>query len=200
MSVGAGAFSERALAQRISAGPWPATVTVVLAAVLFGTWSLTGRVLTFNPELLIPSAIGLPFGIPPLRAVPLGATTWGYWFVDVLAAVVMAAVVWAQLSRGARRPFLAGLFATVLGVAVGNLVRIVFLSFETHQGLGTYALALLLGLVVSVLWGAVVGVCVGLVHLLDRRLRGPAEPEPKPKPKPKANAKSPRSRTEVGSR
>ncbi|WP_430331553.1 hypothetical protein [Rhodococcus sp. ACT016] len=175
MSDDHGAFSARALVRRIAAGPWPATLTVLLASALFGTWSITGRILTFNPELLIPSAIGLPFGIPPLRLFPLGDTTWAFWFVDVLAAIVMVAVVWTRLLPHRQRPFLAGLFATVLGVAAGNLVRIVFLSFETHQGLGTYVLALALGLLVSALWGLVVGVVVGLVHLLDGRLRQPAE-------------------------
>jgi len=179
MSDEHGAFSATALVRRIQAGPWPATVTVLLASVLFGMWSLTGRILTFNPELLIPSAIGLPFGIPPLRLFPLGDTTWSFWFVDVVAALAMIAVVWTRLAGSRQRPFLAGLLATMLGVVVGNLVRIVYLSFETHQGLGTYAAALVLGLVVSVLWGAVVGLVVGLVHLLDRRLRRPAEAETK---------------------
>ncbi|GAB2658603.1 hypothetical protein ABI214_06365 [Prescottella soli] len=171
MSDEHGAFSARALVRRIPAGPWPAAVTVLLAAMLFGTWSLAGRILTFNPELLVPSAIGLPFGIPPLRVSPLGDTTWTFWLVDVVAALAMVAVVWAQLVRSPRRPFVAGLLATMLGVIVGNLVRIVFLSFETHQGLGTYALAVVLGVIVSALWGAAVGLVVGPVHLLDRRLR-----------------------------
>lgn len=191
MSVQSGAFSARPLIQRIAAGPWPATATLVLASILFGAWSITGRVLTSNPELLIPSAIGLPFGVPPLRLFPLGDTTWTFWFVDVVAALAMTAVVWARLAGSRRRPFLAGLVATMLGVATGNLVRIVYLSFETHQGLGTYTLALLLGLVVSALWGAVVGVFVGLVHLLDHRLRSPAEPSPKAEPsRPRAGAGS----------
>ncbi|MGF7121170.1 hypothetical protein [Rhodococcus sp. AG1013] len=64
----------------------------------------------------------------------------------------------------------------MVGVAVGNLVRIVFLSFETHQGIGTYALALLLGLVVSAIWGAVVGLIVGGVQALDARIRQTVEP------------------------
>lgn len=182
MSVQSGAFSARPLIQRIGAGPWPATATLVLTSILFGAWSITGRILTFNPELLIPSAIGLPFGIPPLRLFPLGDTTWTFWVVDVVAALVMVAVAWTQLAGSRRRPFLAGLLAAVLGVAVGNLIRIVFLSFETHQGPGTYALAVLLGTVVSVLWGAVVGLFVGLGHLVDRRLRRPAEPVPKTRP------------------
>ncbi|PTR30301.1 hypothetical protein C8K36_102149 [Rhodococcus sp. OK519] len=178
MSVQSGAFSARPSIQRIGAGPWPATATLVLASIVFGVWSITGRILTFNPELLIPSAIGLPFGIPPLRLYPLGDTTWSFWLVDVVAALVMVAVAWAQLIGGRRRPFLVGLLAAVLGVVVGNLIRVVFLSFETHQGLGTYALAVLLGTIVSALWGAVVGLPVGLAHLLDRRLRRPAEPAP----------------------
>ncbi|MGO4204725.1 hypothetical protein AB4Z09_23865 [Rhodococcus sp. TAF43] len=64
----------------------------------------------------------------------------------------------------------------MVGVAVGNLVRIVFLSFETHQGIGTHALALLLGLVVSAIWGAVVGLIVGGVQALDARIRQTVEP------------------------
>lgn len=191
MSVQSGAFSARPLIRRIAAGPWPASTTLVLASILFGAWSITGPVLTFNPELLIPSAIGLPFGIPPVRLFPLGDTPWTFWFVDVAAVVVMIAVAWTQLSGSRRRPFLTGLLATVLGVATGNLVRIVYLSFETHQGLGTYALAVLLGLVVAALWGTVLGVFVGLVQLLDHRLRPPAEPAPKAEPaRPRAEAGS----------
>ncbi|WFR71918.1 hypothetical protein P9209_25225 [Prescottella defluvii] len=182
MSDEHGTLSARALVRRIPAGPWPAAVTVLLASMLFGIWSLAGRILTFNPELLVPSAIGLPFGIPALRISPLGDTTWSFWFIDVVSALAMVAVVWAQLVRSPRRPFLAGLLATILGVMVGNLVRIVFLSFETHQGLGTYALAVLLGMIVSALWGAAVGLVVGLVHMLDRRLRRPAKPAPKSRP------------------
>lgn len=182
MSVQNGAFSVRPLVARIAAGPWPATATLVLVSILFGAWTITGRVLTFNPELLIPSAIGLPFGIPPLRLFPLGDTTWTFWTVDTLAALAMIAVVWARLRREVRRPFLAGLLATVLGVAAGNLVRIVFLSFETHQGIGTYVIALLLGLLISALWGAVVGLLVGSAHLIDHRLRRTTEPTTQAEP------------------
>ncbi|WP_241665845.1 hypothetical protein [Prescottella subtropica] len=176
MAVRSGAFSATPLVQRIVAGPWPATAALLVVAILSGTWSITGRALTFTPELLIPSAIGVPFGIPSLRAVPLGGTTWSFWLVDVAAVLVMAAILWTRLRHRTRRPFLAAWGATVLAVCAGNLVRIVFTSFVTHQGLGSYTLTVLLGLLVSALWGAVVGLLVGVVHLLDvrRRTREPS--------------------------
>lgn len=178
MSVRSGSFSATPLVQRITTGPWPATATLVIVSALFGTWSLTGRVVTFTPELLIPSAIGVPFGIPPLGLFPLGGTTWTFWLVDVVAALVMIAIAWTRLSGDAKRPFLAALAATILAVVVGNLVRIVYVSVETHQSLGAYALTLLLGLAVAALWGLAVGLPVAVVQALDRRSRRTPESAP----------------------
>ncbi|MFC4605666.1 hypothetical protein [Rhodococcus kronopolitis] len=158
-------------------GPWAGTVTAAVISVLFGTWTLTGTALTYLPELLVPSALGLPFGVPPLRLTPLGETTTGSWAVDVLAALVMIAVVWMRLVNSARlhpaggvaRAFWAGLGATVIGVVAGNLVRIVYLSFVLNEGPGSYLASLAGGALVSALWGAAIGVAVGIAHALARR-------------------------------
>ncbi|MFI6429912.1 hypothetical protein [Rhodococcus oryzae] len=166
--------------------PWPAVATLAAISVLFGVWSITGAVLTRIPELLVPSAIGLPFGIPPLRLVPLGETTATNWLVDCAAALVMLAVVWMRLSDSARRhsgggvgrAFSAGLGATVIGVLAGNLIRTVYLSFVLQEGPGAYLASLVGGALVSAVWGAIVGLFVGAAHALARRIsRGTAAQE-----------------------
>lgn len=162
----------------VPTGPWAGTVTVAVISALFGTWTLTGTALTYLPALLVPSALGLPFGVPPLRLTPLGETTTGSWAVDVIAALVMIAVVWMRLvsssrlhpAGGVARAFWAGLGATVIGVVAGNLVRIVYLSFVLHEGPGAYLASLVGGALVSVLWGAVVGVAVGVAHAIARQV------------------------------
>lgn len=149
-----------------------------MISVLFGTWTLTGTALTYLPALLVPSALGLPFGVPPLRLTPLGETTTGSWAVDVIAALVMIAVVWMRLVDSARlhptggvaRAFWAGLGATVIGAVAGNLVRVVYLSFVLHEGPGSYLASLLGGAVVAAAWGAVVGAVVGAVQALARKV------------------------------
>ena len=144
------------------------------------------RLLTRVPELLVPSAIGLPFGIPALRLFPLGETTTTNWLVDCAAALVMLAVVWMRLTDSARRnpdggvgrAFWAGLGATVIGVLAGNLIRTVYLSFVLQEGPGAYLASLVGGALVSAVWGAIVGLFVGAVHALARRIsRGTAAPD-----------------------
>ncbi|SEL86554.1 hypothetical protein [Rhodococcus maanshanensis] len=166
--------------------PWPAVAALAVISVLFGVWSITGAVLTRLPELLVPSAIGLPFGIPALRLFPLGETTITNWLVDCAAALVMLAVVWMRLVNSARRhpgggvgrAFSAGLGATVIGVLAGNLIRTVYLSFVLQEGPGAYLASLVGGALVSVLWGAIVGLFVGAANALARRIsRDAAAPE-----------------------
>ncbi|WP_051637622.1 hypothetical protein [Rhodococcus sp. UNC363MFTsu5.1] len=166
--------------------PWPGVAALAVISVLFGLWSITGAVLTRFPELLVPSAIGLPFGIPALRLFPLGETTTINWLVDCAAALVMLAVVWMRLVNSARRhpgggvgrAFSAGLGATVIGVLAGNLIRTVYLSFVLQEGPGAYLASLVGGALVSVLWGAIVGLFVGAANALARRItRGAAAPE-----------------------
>ncbi|MFD4179554.1 hypothetical protein [Rhodococcus sp. NPDC058514] len=156
--------------------PWPGVVTLAAISALCGAWSITGAVLTQLPELLVPSAIGLPFAIPTLRLSPLGETTTAYWLVDCAAALVMIAVVWMRLVNSARRhpgggagrAFAAGLGATVIGVLVGNLIRTVYLSFVLQEGPGAYLASLLGGALMSLLWGAIVGLFVGAAQAIAR--------------------------------
>ncbi|MFD4291961.1 hypothetical protein ACFWPA_04650 [Rhodococcus sp. NPDC058505] len=151
----------------------PATLTAAVLTVVAGIWTITGTVVTYVPTLLVPSALGLPFAVPALRAWPLGRTTPGSWLVDVLAALVLIAVVAVRLARPARsraRAFGAGVGATVVGMLAANLIRVVYTSFVVHAGPGTYALMVLGGALVAVLWGAAAGLAVGAVHAATFRV------------------------------
>ncbi|MFC7448630.1 hypothetical protein [Rhodococcus daqingensis] len=161
-----------------SRAPWTAVATLAVISVLSGVWSITGAILTELPELLVPSAIGLPFGIPALRLFPLGETTTTNWLVDCAAALVMIAVAWMRLVNSARRhpgggagrAFWAGLGATVIGVLAGNLIRTVYLSFVLQEGPGAYVASLVGGALVSLIWGTIVGLLVGAAHAIARRI------------------------------
>lgn len=145
----------------------PATATAAALTVVAGIWPLTGTVVTHLPTLLVPSALGLPFAVPALRLWPLGQTTVGYWLMDVLAALVLIAVVAVRLSRPSAsrtRALAAGLGASVLGMLAANLIRTVYLSFVVHAGLGTYLFELLGGALVALGWGLLAGLVVGAVH------------------------------------
>ncbi|GAA4477447.1 hypothetical protein GCM10023094_19720 [Rhodococcus olei] len=154
-------------ADPVPSRPLPAAATALAVTVLAGVWPLTGTVMTYVPALLVPSAIGLPFAVPALRPWPLGRTTTGHWLVDLLAALVLIAVVAVRLTRpvaGPWRAFAAGVGATVVGMVAANLIRSVYLSFVEHAGLGTYLFALLGGAALAVIWGTAAGILVGAVH------------------------------------
>lgn len=149
-----------------------AAAALAAISILLGFWPLTGLWLASLPELLVPSAIGLPFALPPLRLFPLGETTRLYWAFDVLAACTMIGIVFLSLnSTTKRRPqsrrwraFLAGVGATVAGASVGNIIRIVFLSFASHHNLATYVAAVVATVVITSIWAVIAGILVGAVY------------------------------------
>ncbi|NLE82370.1 MAG: hypothetical protein GX610_22895 [Rhodococcus sp.] len=160
-----------------SPAPWLAVATLTAISAAFGAWSLAGTILTELPELNVPSAIGLPLGLPALRPSPLGETTTTGWLVESAAALVMITVAWTRLTNSARRhpsggpgrAFWAGLGATVVGALAGNLVTVVYMSFVVHSGPAAYVTSLIGGALVSLIWGVVVGVVVGTAHAIARR-------------------------------
>ncbi|OYD71887.1 hypothetical protein [Rhodococcus sp. OK302] len=176
MSANEVAFSQTTQVRSLRLPAVSAAATVAAISALLGFWPLTGRWLTSMPEALVPSAIGLPFAVPPLRLFPLGETTWLYWAVDVLAAFVMIGIVllylnsWANRhpQSGRARAFLAGITATVAGAVIGNVIRIVFLSFDSHHNLATYIVAVTATILVTLIWGAILGILTGVVHAAIR--------------------------------
>ncbi len=155
-----------------------AALTILLglaaASVLAGIRPITGTATTWFPALAVPSALGLPSLLPPLRLTPLGETTWAFWAADVAGVVVMLLVAVLQLRHVARtrpapgpgRAFGRGVWTCVLAVVAGNVVRSVFLSVAVHAGLGTYVGSLAGGVLVSALAGVMLGVVVGAAAAL----------------------------------
>lgn len=146
-------------------------ISLIVASILVGVWVVTGAAITWFPALAVPAAAGLPDLIPALRIAPLGGTTWLFWVVDIVTALVMAAVaVLHTRATHARHPsasrgrvFGRALLATVWGVLAGNVLRGVFLSVVTHTGLGMFLGLLGANILVSALTGALLGIVIGAV-------------------------------------
>ena len=143
---------------------------LVALAILVGIWPLTGVLTTYVPLLAVPAAAGLPYLIPALRLMPLGDTTWAFWFADVAGVLVMLLTAYVMLrapkrrtAPGPGRAFGRGVWVTTVAVVAGNLVRGVFTSFMVHADLGTYLGMLAANVVVSAITGALFGLVVGAV-------------------------------------
>ncbi|MFB6611229.1 hypothetical protein ACFCVO_12975 [Agromyces sp. NPDC056379] len=144
--------------------------TLGALAILVGVWPITGVLTTWVPLLAVPAAAGLPYLIPALRLVPLGDTTWAFWFADVAGVLVMLLTAFVMLRAPKRRAapspgraFGRGVWVTIVAVVAGNLVRGVFASFMVHADLGTYLGTLAANVVVSAITGALIGLLVGAV-------------------------------------
>ncbi|MFD1573618.1 hypothetical protein ACFSEO_05720 [Agromyces cerinus subsp. nitratus] len=151
---------------------WSVLATLVALAILVGIWPITGVLTTYVPLLAVPAAAGLPYLIPALRLMPLGDTTWAFWFADVAGVVVMLVTALVLLrapkrraapAPGPGRAFGRGVWVTTVAVVAGNLVRGVFTSFMVHADLGTYLGTLAANVVVSAITGALLGLVVGAV-------------------------------------
>lgn len=157
-------------------------ISVAVLAALFGFWPLTGSATAFLPLFAVPAAAGLPFLIPPLRLLPLADTSWGFWAVDNLAALLMLVVVALSLTASLRkrplpsaaRTFGSTLWAVLLGAVIGNIVRVVFASFVVNSDFGTYLGVLGATILVTALFTLPFAALVALVALAARRVRGGA--------------------------
>ncbi|GAA0942761.1 hypothetical protein [Nonomuraea longicatena] len=135
----------------------PAIVTVLIVA---GFWLYGAALVTRVGHLAVPSAVGLPYGLPGGSALPgtLGALT------ELLAGLVLVAVV-----ASTRRGFWTTWGAFALGAALANLPRSALPAHSAEAGPGTYGLLLAGGLVAGLLWGAALGWTAGLAALPRRR-------------------------------
>ncbi|WP_437583911.1 hypothetical protein ACSAGD_01285 [Paramicrobacterium sp. CJ85] len=143
---------------------------LLVAAIVAGTWNISGRAATWFPGFVVPEAAGLPSPLPALRIAPLGRTTWLLWAIDLIAVPVMLGFAWLQLRAAARRhpspshrrAFGRGVVAVIVGLVAANVVRSVFLSFVTHAGIAMFAGLLVASIVVSAFAGVLLGLVAGL--------------------------------------
>jgi endoglycosylceramidase len=154
----------------------PALAGLIGAAgivALFSVPALTEPITAFAPWVVVPSALGAPFGLPALRVMPLGDLTWATTVVDSVAALLLLATVYGRLAR--RRPdagpgaaFFAGWRALIAAAALAGMVRGAYIGGVTPTGLVAALGYSGGGLVVGAVWGALLGWAVGALAALGR--------------------------------
>jgi len=154
----------------------PALAGLVAASGLVALFSvpvLTEQITAWAPWVVVPSALGAPFGLPALRLMPLGDLTWASTLLDTLAALLLLVTVYGRLARrppgtGAGGLFFGGWGALVAAAALAGMLRGAYIGGVTPTGLVAalgYAGA---GLVVGAGWGALLGWVVGSLAALGR--------------------------------
>lgn len=154
---------------RALGGVAPALV-VLIACAAAGSWTLVGQWVGRWAYVLVPEALGVPSGLPPLRMSPLGGTTRDQWIADLVAALVLTLVVWWRC-RWTRHRVFGPWFAVIAGLCVATTIRVAHLVLVTGHDLISYSATLILALVLAVAVGALLGIPVALVHVLATRRR-----------------------------
>ncbi|MDA2812662.1 hypothetical protein O4J56_18605 [Nocardiopsis sp. RSe5-2] len=159
-----------------------AAAAALLPSLLFGSAAFLTWFNARAAWLVVPSALGAPYGPPPLRAVPVGGGPWPLFLADLAAVAVVAVAAGALTARAVRRRPHAGRARTALsawgaftlGTALAGAVRgaaPAALMGLGPLGWGAYAAG---GAVAGLLWGAALGwVCAGATAAVHR-------PEPLP--------------------
>ncbi|MEV3861251.1 hypothetical protein AB0J38_43955 [Streptomyces sp. NPDC050095] len=148
---------------------WTATTSVLCGCLLLVLAGGFGPLLTYVTAhagmTVVPSALGVPLGLPGLRAVPLGDTTWPWQLAEDFGALMLLAVAVLRMRRHVRlrpvggrgRRLLAGWTALIAGAAAAGawrgLVAARMVEASVPGWLG-YAVA---GALFGALWGAVLG-------------------------------------------
>jgi aryl-phospho-beta-D-glucosidase BglC (GH1 family) len=140
---------------------------------LFSVPVLAEQITAWAPWVMVPSALGAPFGLPALRLVPLGDLTWATTVVDTVAALLLLATVYGRLARrrpavGPGRVFFHGWGALVAAAALAGMVRGAYIGGVTPTGLVAGLTYAALGLALGAVWGALLGWVVGALASLAR--------------------------------
>ncbi|MFJ2767630.1 hypothetical protein [Streptomyces sp. NPDC087300] len=112
-----------------------------------------------------PSALGVPFALPGLRATPLGATDWSWQLCENFAALLLIAVAAARMRRhlrlrpasGGGRRLLAGWTALIAGAAAAGVWRGLVAARMVEAGLWGWPGLVLAGALAGALWGLALG-------------------------------------------
>ncbi|WP_306334175.1 hypothetical protein [Streptomyces sp. KL118A] len=135
---------------------------------------------------VVPSALGVPFALPGLRATPLGATDWAWQLCEDFAALLLVAVAAARMRRhlrvrpdaGKGRRLLAGWTALIAGTAVAGVWRGMVAARMVEAGPWGWLLLPLTGALFGALWGLALGWLPGAAALATSR--APRAPAPVP--------------------
>lgn len=145
---------------RITRVAWTAAGATALLALLLGWETLTRQITTAAGLLVVPSAVGVPFGPPALHLAPFGELGAAYTLTEGLAALILVAAV---LLRVHRRPHAPGRtlattwWAFALGSAAAGLLRGAATAHTAYGDASAYLTYALFGAVFGLLWGLLLG-------------------------------------------
>ncbi|WAL97576.1 hypothetical protein [Streptomyces sp. Je 1-369] len=122
---------------------------------------------------VVPSALGVPFALPGLRATPLGATDRAWQLCENFAALLLVATATARMRRhlrvrpdaGRGRRLLAGWTALIAGTAVAGTWRGMVAARMVEASLWGWLLLPLVGALFGALWGLLLGWLPGVAAL-----------------------------------
>ncbi|WP_409237952.1 hypothetical protein [Streptomyces sp. PA5.6] len=122
---------------------------------------------------VVPSALGVPFALPGLRATPLGATDWPWQLCENFAALLLVATATARMRRHLRlrpaatrvRRLLAGWTALIAGTALAGAWRGMVAARMVEAGPWGWLLLPLTGTLFGALWGLALGWLPGVAAL-----------------------------------
>ncbi|MFE4860220.1 hypothetical protein [Streptomyces sp. NPDC056670] len=149
-----------------------AGVCLLLSLLLGLTPVLTAFTAHTGPAL-VPSALGAPYALPSLRAVPLGGTGAAQLLCEDFAVMVLVAVAVLRMRRhlrlrpaaGRPRRFLAGWTALIAGAAAAGVWRGLVTARLVEAGPVGWLLHAAAGAAFGALWGAAAGWLTGVAAL-----------------------------------
>ena len=159
-----------------------AALAALAPSLLFGSATFLTWFNARAAWLVVPSALGAPYGPPPLRALPIGGGPWPLFLADLAAVAVVAGAAGVLTARAVQRRPHAGRVRTALsawgafalGTALAGVLRgaaPAALMGLGPLGWGAYAAG---GAVAGLLWGAALGwLCAAATAAVHR-------PEPVP--------------------
>ncbi|MFG2717359.1 hypothetical protein ACGFW5_03490 [Streptomyces sp. NPDC048416] len=160
----------------------------LLLALLLGLTPVLTALTAHAGWTLVPSALGVPLGLPPLRAVPLGSTGWAQLLCEDFAVVVLVTVAALRMRRHVRlrpaagrvRRALAGWTALLAAGAASGLWRGVVTARMADAGLLGWLAYGVVGVVFGAAWGLTLGWLPGVAAAaLTSRRRPASSPDPR---------------------
>ncbi|MFF4184730.1 hypothetical protein ACFYZ9_16180 [Streptomyces sp. NPDC001691] len=146
----------------------------LLLTLLLGITGVLTAATAHEGAVLVPSALGAPLALPPLRAVPFGDTGWTQLLCEDFAAAVLVAVAGLRMRRhlrlrpaaGHARRLLAGWTALVAGAAAAGVWRGLVAARMVEAGPAGWLLYGAAGAVFGAAWGLALGWLTGAAALV----------------------------------
>ncbi|MGW2818189.1 hypothetical protein [Streptomyces sp. NPDC001415] len=148
----------------------------LLLALLLGLTPVLTAFTAHEGMALVPTALGVPFALPSLRAVPLGSTGWPQLLCEDFAAAVLVTVAVLRMRRhlrrhpaaGRARRLLAGWTALIAGAATAGLWRGLVTARMVESGPAGWLLYGAIGAAFGAVWGLGLGWLTGAAALCVR--------------------------------